>query len=228
MLLQAAAAFEEKLTDKHSAAQIYERVRGMDAANVTASLQLEAIYREQYNWQKLNEILARARGEHARGRAAHQHAAGRGQDLRGGAVGRRERLRGLAGRFQGGLLQRVTSRELERLATSTNKWADLLQDYTQVVQGLEDSKAKADLWVKIGRWYGDNLHHVNYAIASVQQARNSMPTTWARCLRWPTSTGSAARGASWSRPCGITRTSSPMASAGSSSTSAWPSCSNSR
>src|SRR5262249_9157577 len=63
-----------------------------------------------------------------------------------------------------------TSRELERLATQTNKWGDLLTDYTQVVQTITDPKVAADLWVKIGHWYGEHLGHVEYAIASEQQA----------------------------------------------------------
>ena len=60
--------------------------------------------------------------------------------------------------------------ELERLATATNKWTELISDYTQVVQAIADPKLAADLWVKIGRWYGEDLGHLEYAIASEQQA----------------------------------------------------------
>ena len=48
-----------------------------------------------------------------------------------------------------------TANELERLATATNRWQELLDEYTNRVNELEreDRGAAADLWVKIGRWY---------------------------------------------------------------------------
>ena len=62
------------------------------------------------------------------------------------------------------------AKELERLATAADKWNELIGDYTQVVQGIADPKQAADLWVKIARWYDSALRHVDYAIASAQQA----------------------------------------------------------
>jgi len=58
----------------------------------------------------------------------------------------------------------TVARELERLANVTNKWPDLLSEYTQAAQGMEDAKQAADLWVKIARWYDSALHHTDYAI----------------------------------------------------------------
>ena len=62
------------------------------------------------------------------------------------------------------------AKELERLATAADKWNELIGEYTQVVQGIADPKQAADLWVKIARWYDSALRHVDYAIASAQQA----------------------------------------------------------
>src|SRR5262249_22336513 len=70
---------------------------------------------------------------------------------------------------------RAVSTELERLATASNKWNDLLGEYTQMVQTIEDPRIAADLWVKIGRWYGEHLGHLDYAIASEQQALKLEP-----------------------------------------------------
>ncbi len=170
VLLQAGATYEEKLSDKQSAAQMYERVRGMDAANITASAQLEAIYREQYNWQKLNEVLLE-RVENTPDVEQRITTLQNVAKIFEEEIGDQESaFVVLQAAFKEDYSNEATSRELERLATTANKWSDLLADYTQVVQGLTDTKAKADLWVKIGRWYGDNLHHVDYAVASVQQA----------------------------------------------------------
>ena len=65
-----------------------------------------------------------------------------------------------------------TAHELERLATATNRWQELLDEYTNRVNELEreDRGSASDLWVKIGRWYGQHLGHLEYAIASEQQA----------------------------------------------------------
>ena len=65
-----------------------------------------------------------------------------------------------------------TAGELERLATATNRWQELLDEYTNRVNELEreDRGSAADLWVKIGRWYAEHLSHLEYAIHSVQQA----------------------------------------------------------
>src|SRR5439155_12230773 len=56
-LLQAAATWEEKVEDLTRAAQVYERVRSSDPTNQVASERLEAIYKQQYKWTELVEIL---------------------------------------------------------------------------------------------------------------------------------------------------------------------------
>src|SRR5262249_17747593 len=65
-----------------------------------------------------------------------------------------------------------TALELERLATATNRWQELLDEYTNRVNELEreDRNAAAALWVKLGRWYSEHLSPLEYAIHSVQQA----------------------------------------------------------
>ena len=72
----------------------------------------------------------------------------------------------------------VTAMELERLATATNRWQELLDEYTNRVNELEreDRGSAADLWVKIGRWYAEHLSHLEYAIHSVQQALRIDPS----------------------------------------------------
>src|SRR5207247_27294 len=69
----------------------------------------------------------------------------------------------------------TTSRELERLASATNRWTELLTEYTEVVQAITEPRSAAELWVKIGRWYGIELGHLEYAIASEGQALKLVP-----------------------------------------------------
>src|SRR5262249_8746015 len=56
-LLQAAAIWDEKVDDKARAAEVYERARALDPGNRMASERLEEIYRGQYRWAELNEVL---------------------------------------------------------------------------------------------------------------------------------------------------------------------------
>ena len=58
-----------------------------------------------------------------------------------------------------------------------NKWGDLLGEYTQSVTQIADPKARADLWVKIGRWYAEHLNRIDYAIASQHRRSRSTRTT---------------------------------------------------
>ncbi|NJM90743.1 MAG: tetratricopeptide repeat protein [Myxococcales bacterium] len=56
-LLQIAATWEEKVENLTQAAAVYERVRQNDPSNATASEQLEVIYRAQFKWNELIEVL---------------------------------------------------------------------------------------------------------------------------------------------------------------------------
>jgi tetratricopeptide (TPR) repeat protein len=176
-LLQAGSIWEEKVGDKHQAAQVFERVRQAEPGNAIASERLEAIYREQYQWDKLTEVLLE-RVEHT-----PDHKL-RIQLLQGVAKIYEEEMGDqesafvvLQAAFKEDYAHEQTGKELERLATAAGKWEELLADYSQVVAGLEvtEPEKATDLWVKIGRWYGDHLSHLDYAIHSVQQALRLNP-----------------------------------------------------
>ena len=170
VLLQAASVWEDKIGDRDRAGEVYERILQLDAQNLTASLQLEKVYRSQANWEKLIELLL-ARTEFTPdppGRVVIYQAVAETYeremgDLEGAFVV-------LQAAFRENYSDETVSAELERLATTTNKWTELLSEYTQVVQEIQEPKIAADLWVKIGRWYGEHLGHLDYAIASEQQA----------------------------------------------------------
>lgn len=171
-LLSAANIWEEKVGDKAHAAQVYERVRIDNPGNPIASAQLETIYREQYNWERLTEVLLE-RVEHT------PDAEGRIQLLQQVARIYEEEMGDqesafvvLQAAFKEDYSHESTAKELERLATAAGKWQELLADYTQVVAQLEheDPQKAADLWVKMARWYGDHLSLVDYAIHSAQAA----------------------------------------------------------
>ena len=170
VLLQAASVWEDKIGDRDRAGEVYERILQLDAQNLTASMQLEHVYRAQGNWEKLIELLL-ARTEFTQDPPArvaiYQAVAETYEREMGDQEGAFVVLQAA---FRENYSDEAVSAELERLATTTNKWTELLSEYTQVVQEIQDPKIAADLWVKIGRWYGEHLGHLDYAIASEQQA----------------------------------------------------------
>ncbi len=177
-LLQAASTWEEKVEDLTKAAQVYERVRASDPANITASDRLEAIYRQQYKWTELVEVLLQQ--SELRPKVTEQisilNQVGK---IYESEIGDQESaFYVLQAAFKRDYAHEETGRELERLATATNRWQELLDEYTNRVNELEreNRSAASDLWVKIGRWYGEHLSHLEYAIHSVQQALRIDPS----------------------------------------------------
>lgn len=173
-LLQAGATLEEKLEDLEGAAGMYERVRQQEPTNALASERLEAVYRAQYKWEPLTEVLLE-RYEHRPNidllvEVARIYEVELGNQDYAFSV--------LQEAFKSDYTHEATAQQLERLATATNRWQDLLNEYTVRVQELEreDRGRAADLWVNIGRWYGEHLSHMDYAVHSVAQALRIDPS----------------------------------------------------
>jgi tetratricopeptide (TPR) repeat protein len=176
-LLQAAAMWEEKVENRGAAAQVYERVRHADPGNALASTQLESIYTAERHWDKLTEVLLE-RVDHAAEPLDRIQLLQQVAKIYEQQMGDKESaFVVLQAAFKEDYANESTARELERLATQANKWEDLLADYSHVVANLEhdDPDKAADLWVKIARWYGDHLSHLEYAIHSAEAARRLDP-----------------------------------------------------
>jgi tetratricopeptide (TPR) repeat protein len=176
VMLQAAAIWRDKIGDSRSAAQVYERILTLDAANLSASVELEGIYREAGSWEKLIELLLarvdiisdKAQKVETLQNVAQTFEQQLGQPEQAFVV--------LQAAFREDYSNDVVAKSLERLASSCSKWSELLTEYTQIVQSIPHKQTAADLWEKIGRWYGDELNHLDYAIASEKQALALIPT----------------------------------------------------
>ncbi|MBC7975271.1 MAG: tetratricopeptide repeat protein, partial [Myxococcales bacterium] len=177
-LLQAASTWEEKVEDLTRAAAVYERVRASDPSNVLASDRLDAIYSQQYKWAELVEVLLE-RSELRPNVEEQIQILNRVARIYESEIGDQESaFYVLQAAFKRDYAHDQTANELERLATATNRWQELLDEYTNRVNELEaeDRGSAADLWVKIGRWYAEHLSHLEYAIHSVQQALRIDPS----------------------------------------------------
>lgn len=170
VLMQAANTWEDKCGDSLQAAEVYERILQATPDNMTASANVEQIYRDNGNWEKLVDLLM-TRIEHLDTTEEQvetlQNVARLYEDQLGDPSNAFEVLKVA---FSLDYTNEITAQEFERLAEATNLWNDLLAQYSEVVQTVEDVEIKCDLWVKIGRWYGEKLERPEYAIASLQQA----------------------------------------------------------
>ncbi|MCU0661270.1 MAG: tetratricopeptide repeat protein, partial [Myxococcota bacterium] len=68
-----------------------------------------------------------------------------------------------------------TADHLERLASSTGKWNDLLLSSNQVLQTVQDHRIQVSLCLKIGKWYAEGLGHPDYALAYYQRVLSLDP-----------------------------------------------------
>ncbi len=176
VLLQAASVWEDKIGDRTQAGEVYERVLQLDSVNVNASIALEQILRAEGNNERLVELLlARVEftAESSQRIAILQSVAGVYEKQLGDQEGAFVVLQAA---FRENYADADVSGELERLATATNKWTELLGEYVQIVQTITDPKTAAALWVKIGRWYGEHVGQLEYAIQSEQQALTLDPS----------------------------------------------------
>ncbi|MFH0903396.1 MAG: SIR2 family protein, partial [Pseudomonadota bacterium] len=69
-----------------------------------------------------------------------------------------------------------TLREAERMAAETDGWGELVADVSAMVQQLDDKVVAAALWMHLGRWYSQKLHHYDYAASCYREAIRLEPT----------------------------------------------------
>ncbi len=175
VLMQIASIWEEKLEDNLQASGAYMEILETDPGHLSASEALETIYRDVEDWGSLAELLI-TRAEVIDDRdmkvAALQAAA---KVFEEDLEDQDSAFAVLQHAFNEDYVNETTARELERLATQANKWADLLNEYNGLVQTLEDPMERCELWVKIGRWYGEHLNRPDYGIQSLEQALELNP-----------------------------------------------------
>jgi tetratricopeptide (TPR) repeat protein len=175
VLMQAAAILADKVGDGGAAAEAYERVMQIDPSNFVASTSLEDLYRQRRAWPRLIELLL-ARIDYVDGPPERIKLLCDIATIYEEQLGERDSaFVTLQAAFREDYSNDHVAKELERLATATSKWSELLTEYTQVAQGMTEVKQASDLWVKIARWYDSALDHTEYAIASARKALSLDP-----------------------------------------------------
>ncbi len=177
-LLQAAAVWEDRLGEPSRAAELYARVRSADPTDRATSERLVAIYTEERRWAELVEILLEQSESLSDAEPQIQLL------LRVAGIYERElddqdsAFYVVQAAFNRDYAHGRAGTELERLATATGHWQDVLDEYSTRVAELEreDRRAAADLWAKMARWYSEHLSQLDYAAHSIQQALRLDPS----------------------------------------------------
>jgi tetratricopeptide (TPR) repeat protein len=174
-LLQAAATWEEKVEDlDHAGRGLRAGPRDRQHVNAIGVRPARSdLHAAQHKWTELNEVLVEQVSQLRPTSRSRSRSSVRSRRSTRPSSATSDNAYVRPRRPRSSATTRTTSRrELERLATATNRWQELLDEYTNRVNELEreDRGSAADLWVKIGRWYAEHLSHLEYAIHSVQQA----------------------------------------------------------
>ncbi len=175
VLMQIASIWEERLEDKIQAAGAYQEILENDPGHGPAGDALEQIYRDTEDYASLGELLINRAEifEDAENKVgALQSAATVFEENLGDAD---MAFATLQAAFNVDYANDHTARELERLATEHGKWTELLNEYNELVLQIEDPMERCELWVKIGRWYGEHLNHADYGIQSLEKALELNP-----------------------------------------------------
>ena len=175
VLLQIAALWEDQIGDKMQAAGAYLEILELDPTNLRASEALEAIYRETEDWASLAELLIN-RAEVLEDKDAKVACLQAAAEVFENNLGDPDAaFQILQFAFNEDYTNETTARGLERLATETGKWSELLNEYNGLVQQIEDPMERCELWVKIGRWYAEHLQRPDYGIQALEKALEINP-----------------------------------------------------
>ncbi|PIE17900.1 MAG: hypothetical protein CSA65_07020 [Proteobacteria bacterium] len=170
VLLQAANIWQEKVENNNEAGSVYERILEVEAAHRVAYEALKQIYREGWHWEKLVELLL-ARHELVEDKETRVELLQEIAKVYDTHLNQPEgAFAVLQAAFEQDYTNDVTVKELERLASVTGQWNDLLTKCNTVVQTIPDPKTKSNLLVNMGIWYGSELARLDYAVASINQA----------------------------------------------------------
>ena len=154
------STWEEKVEDLTRAAQVYERVRASrpDEHDRVGAPRGD-LPRSSTSGPSSSRSCSSARSSSPTSRSRSASSTRSPRSTRARSATRRARSTCSQAAFKRDYSHDETANELERLATATNRWQELLDEYTNRVNELEreDRGAAADLWVKIGRWYGEHL-----------------------------------------------------------------------
>lgn len=184
LLFQIADMYENRLWDKGSTANAYQRVLKIDPLHLDAFNHLERLLKDLENWKALTDLYL-GRYENLGGQlevipeknkpeivSLLQRVAVVAEEKLGD---RENAFETLAIAFEIDPTNDQTADHLERIAALENTWKELIDMYRHTVKAVDNRLVKCDLLVKMARWYMDQLDDLAQATEVLNQAYKLEP-----------------------------------------------------
>ncbi|MCA9627067.1 MAG: tetratricopeptide repeat protein [Myxococcales bacterium] len=162
-LLEVTQIWKKEVNDYDQATAAFEKILTIDPAHTEAFEALERLHTAAGRWEPLIELYLNRL-------ETREDVDERGDLLRRIAQVCEVHLQdpdqafvGLLEAFGENYSDDETVRYLERMAQQTNRWPELIQNANQWLQETEDPQQKIMLCLRLGKWYGEDLGHFDYA-----------------------------------------------------------------
>ncbi|MDD5306402.1 MAG: tetratricopeptide repeat protein [Deltaproteobacteria bacterium] len=168
-LLKQAKVHEDRLSDPLGAKSSYRKILETSPLHPHAFARMVEIMTEEQTWEDLTQVYSR-RLNYVTDTAERVNILHEAAKIYEDKLSQPENaFLVMQKAFEEDYLNDMTAEHLERLASLTGKWNDLLASCNQVLQGVQNREVQLSLCLKIGKWYADELGHPEYAIAYYQQ-----------------------------------------------------------
>jgi tetratricopeptide (TPR) repeat protein len=168
-LLEVTEIWKKEINDYDSATPAFERVLSIEPAHQEAFEALERLHTAAGRWETLVELYLNRL-------ETRETVAERNDLLRRIARVFEEKLGdknqafdALVNAFSEDFGDDETARYLERMAKATGRWGELINTANAWLPEQTDDKTKIRLCLRLGKWYGEDLGHPEYAQPYYQQ-----------------------------------------------------------
>ena len=168
-LLEVTELWKTGVNDYDQATPAFEQVLGIDPAHQEAFEALERLHSAAGRWETLVELYLNRL-------ETRESVQEKNELLRRIARVFEERLDdknqafdALVNAFSEDFGDDETSRYLERMAQATGRWGELINTANAWLPEQTDNKQKIRLCLRLGKWYGEDLGHPEYAQPYYQQ-----------------------------------------------------------
>jgi tetratricopeptide (TPR) repeat protein len=168
-LLEVTEIWKKEINDYDSATPAFEKILAIDPAHQEAFEALERLHTAAGRWETLVELYLNRL-------ETRETVAERNDLLRRIArvfeekIGdKNQAFDALVNAFSEDFGDDETARYLERMAQATNRWGELINTANAWLPEQTEAKAKIQLCLRLGKWYGEDLDRPDYAQPYYQQ-----------------------------------------------------------
>ncbi|HLV65769.1 MAG TPA: tetratricopeptide repeat protein, partial [Polyangiaceae bacterium] len=168
-LLQVTEIWKKEINDYDQATTAFQEILAIDPAHVESFEALERLHTAAGRWENLIELYLNRLD-------TREDVAERSDLLRRIArvfdeqlADQNQAFDALVNAFAEDFSDDETARYLERMAQATNRWRELIETANSWLPEQTDPKRKIQICLRLGKWYGEDLGHPEYAQPFYQQ-----------------------------------------------------------